>query len=180
MVTLRLRDLILDLDTAPGLFSQARIDTGTMALLTAAPDPPTGNLLDLGCGYGPIALAVARRQPRATVWAVDIDDRALELTERNAERASLTNVRAVTPRQVPANLTFAAIYSNPPYRLGRPAMLDLLATWFDRLDRGGAAYIVVRRDNGADSLAARLTERGYPTERLASKAGYRVLMWRRG
>jgi 16S rRNA (guanine1207-N2)-methyltransferase len=176
LVTLRLRDCTFDLATAPGLFSPARIDPGTQVLLDSVPDPPaTGDLIDLGCGYGPIALAVAHRAPRTRVWAVDVDDVALELTEQNAAAHGLRNVHAVTPRQVPTDVGFAALYANPPYRIGRGPLQRILARWLDRLDAGSHGFIVIKQSHGADSIAAWLTESGYPTQRVRSKIGYRLL-----
>ena len=89
-VQLVLPDLYLELETDSGMFSPGRIDPGTRLLLETAPPPPaTGQLLDLGCGYGPLALAMAARSPDADVWAVDVNRRALALCARNAGRAGL-------------------------------------------------------------------------------------------
>ena len=116
-VRLDLPDLSLALRTDRGVFSGARIDPGTKYLLTDAPAPPTeGHLADLGCGYGPIALTLATRSPRATVWAVDVNERALELTRANAAAAGLANVRVATPDEVPADVRLTALWSNPPVR----------------------------------------------------------------
>lgn len=174
-----LADLHLRLETDSGMFSPDRLDPGTRVLLEAAPVPPalpvSGDLLDLGCGYGPIALAMAARSPAATVWAVDVNLRALELCESNAQRAGLRNVRAVAPDEVPAELSFAAIWSNPPVRIGKAALHRLLARWLSRLAPGGAAYLVAHRHLGADSLQRWLSAEGWDAARVTSRAGYRVL-----
>jgi 16S rRNA (guanine1207-N2)-methyltransferase len=176
VVRLTLRDIDLELQTDPGLFSHRTIDTGTMLLLQHAPSPPeSGHLLDLGCGYGPIALVLAIRAPRARVWAVDTDDRALSVTEENVQRAGLSNVVVCTPRAVPDALSFASIYSNPPTRIGKHALHALLSQWFRRLEATGNAYFVMKRQAGADAVARRLTAMGHSTTRIASKRGYRVL-----
>src|SRR5215475_7675225 len=175
-VTLRVADRTIELRTAGGVFSPAHIDPGTRVLLDVAPAPPAvGNILDLGCGYGPIALTLGYRAPDAAVWAVDVNERALELCARNASAAGLTNVKVCAPGEVPAGTTFAAIYSNPPIRIGKPALHDLLKLWLRRLDRGAHAYLVVQRNLGSDSLQRWLTEAGWPTERIASRRGFRVL-----
>lgn len=163
--------------TDRGVFSADRVDLGTRILLRRAPLPPTGgDLLDLGCGYGPIAIALAARAPRSTVWAIDVNERALALASANAERAGLPNVRAVPPGDAPPGLRFAAIYSNPPIRIGKPALHELLATWFAKLAPDGAAWLVVQRHLGSDSLAHWLGEEGgFAVSRLASERGYRVL-----
>jgi 16S rRNA (guanine1207-N2)-methyltransferase len=168
--------LHLRLETDSGMFSPGHLDTGTRVLLEAAPAPPlAGDLLDLGCGYGPIALAMAARSPAATVWAVDVNARALELCERNAQRAGLPNVRAVTADEVPAAVSFAAIWSNPPVRIGKAALHSLLARWLARLAPDGAAYLVAQRHLGADSLQRWLAGTGWDATRVTSRTGYRVL-----
>jgi len=159
-----------------GVFSAAGVDPGTRELLRAMPDPPaTGDLLDLGCGYGPIACTLAHRAPDAVVWAVDVNGRALDLTARNSQSLGLPGVRPARPEDVPASVRFAGIWSNPPIRAGKAALHDLLDGWLPRLEDGAAAWLVVHRHLGADSLAAWLGEHGWKVTRAASKRGYRIL-----
>jgi 16S rRNA (guanine1207-N2)-methyltransferase len=175
-VVLALDDATVSLRTDRGVFSASRIDTGSLILLRAMPPPPaTGDLLDLGCGYGPIAVTLARRSPKATVWAVDVNERAVELVRENAAALGLANLRAATPDAVPVEVRFAAIWSNPPIRVGKEALHRLLLDWLVRLDGGGRAWLVVQKHLGGDSLAAWLTAQGYPTTRLGSKQAYRIL-----
>ncbi len=172
-VRLRLGDLDLELQADRGVFGSKGIDAGTMVLLREAPPPPeSGDVLDLGCGYGPIAIALARKAPNARVWAVDVNERALELTQANATVAQTPNVSALAPEQVPDGLEFEAIYSNPPVRVGKAPLHELLLRWLPRLKAGGAAYLVVQRNLGSDSLAKWLSEQGFTVERLKSKKGY--------
>jgi len=174
-VTLALPDLRLELVTDRGVFSAGHIDPGTkLLLLEAPPPPPTGSLLDLGCGYGPMALTLASRSPGATVWAVDVNERARHLTAANAAAAGLP-VRVVAPSDVPAEERFAVIWSNPPIRIGKAALHDLLTTWLHRLEPSGHAYLVVQKHLGADSLATWLGDRGHRVRRLGSRMGYRLL-----
>jgi len=176
MVAVDLPDVRLELATDAGVFSHSRLDRGTRVLLEHAPMPPVrGPLLDLGCGYGPIALTLATRRRRLPVWAVDVNERALELTRRNVATAGLSNVTVCRPDDVPADVAFAGIYSNPPIRPGKAALHELLCTWLPRLDADGRAYLVVAKNLGSDSLARWLDEHGWPTARVASAAGYRVL-----
>jgi 16S rRNA (guanine1207-N2)-methyltransferase len=164
------------LRTDRGVFSADRVDPGTLALLRKTPPPPdVGDLLDLGCGYGPIAVTLALQAPEATVWAVDINQRALALVEENAAALQLPNVRAARPQDVPDDVRFAGLWSNPPIRIGKAALHDLLLSWLARLAPGGRAWLVVQKHLGGDSLAAWLSGQGYPTTRLASKSAYRVL-----
>src|SRR6478672_874980 len=124
----------LEVQTAGGVFSPGGLDIGTRVLLGSVPPPPPGgNLLDLGCGWGPIALSLALESPRATVWAVDVNERALDLTRRNAESLGLTNVNAVRPEDVPAELTFRTIWSNPPIRVGKNELHSMLSIWLPRI-----------------------------------------------
>lgn len=164
-------------ETAGGIFSPGGLDKATAILLDEVPEPPSaGALLDIGCGWGPIALTLAMRSPGATVWAVDITERALDLTRRNAAALGLDNVRAVRPDEVPADLPFAAIWSNPPIRIGKPAVHELIRTWLPRLAKGADAHLVVGKNLGADSLQRWITaELDLPTERVASSKGFRIL-----
>jgi len=174
-VHLRLADMELDLESDRGVFGSKGVDLGTLVLLREAPAAPaTGDLLDLGCGYGPIAITLARRAPGARVWAVDVNERAVELARANAASAGTSNVTAGTPEQIPAELQFDAIYSNPPVRVGKAPLHRLLLEWLPRLTPCGAAYLVVQRNLGADSLASWMRGQGWTVARLKSKKGYRV------
>ena len=175
-VELSLPDMQITLMADRGVFSGRRVDPGTLALLKESPQPPAaGDLLDLGCGYGPIACALARRSPAATVWAVDINSRALELTAANATSLGMPNLRAVSPDDVPPGVVFKGIWSNPPIKVGKDALHELLSTWLARLDAGASAWLVVHRHLGSDSLADWLSGNGWTVRRAASKSGYRVL-----
>jgi 16S rRNA (guanine1207-N2)-methyltransferase len=184
-VTTRTLDVVLagralSLTTAPGVFSTEHVDLGTRVLLREAPDPPlTGDLLDIGCGWGPLAITQALLSPGATVWAVDVNERALELTAANAKIAGCRNVRAVLPQDVPDDVTFAAIWSNPPIRVGKAELHALLLHWLPRLEQAAEAHLVVQRHLGADSLhawlAGALPDNGWAVQRAGSAKGYRVL-----
>jgi len=172
-VVLALPDLTLELTTDRGVFSAEHVDAGTRLLLQEAPPPPAGELLDLGCGYGPIAVTLARRAPGGRVWAVDVNARARALTAANAAAAGATNVEVAAPEAVPADLRFAALYSNPPIRVGKVPLHALLSGWVPRAE---VAYLVVSKHLGADSLARWMeTEHGWAVRRLVSRVGYRVL-----
>ena len=175
-LSLVLPDVQLRLTSDSGVFAADRVDGGTRFLLRRAPQPPpAGELLDLGCGYGVIAVTLALRSPAARVWAVDVNQRALDLTRVNAVAAGVATIVATTPDLVPPDVGFDAIYSNPPVRVGLAVLRPLLSRWLDRLNPQGAAYLVVHRHLGSDSLARWLTAEGYPCLRLASHAGYRIL-----
>lgn len=182
-ITVRLAGLDRSVVTANGVFSPDRVDTGTQVLLGNVPvPPPGGQFLDLGCGWGPIALSLALESPRATVWAVDVNERSLDLVRQNAERLGLDNVRAVTPDEVPDDVAFATIWSNPPIRVGKPELHALLSRWLPRLEPGSIGWLVVQRNLGSDSLH-RWLQSEFPDDlqvtRAVTNKGYRVLRVRR-
>lgn len=167
------------LASAGGVFSAGRLDPGTAVLLRKAELPApesTGHLLDLGCGFGPITCVLATSVPSATVWAVDVNERARELTTANAARVgAASRVRVSPPDAVPAAATFDQIWSNPPIRIGKNGLHQLLLRWLPRLAPDGVAWLVVARHLGGDSLHRWLSERGWQVARPASQKGYRVL-----
>ena len=166
----------LRLVSGSGVFAQGRLDIGTAVLFRETDPPAGGRVLDLGCGYGVIGLAIAAAAPAAVVTAVDVNRRALLLANENAASLGVADrFRATTPEEVPTDATFDEIWSNPPIRIGKAALHELLLTWLPRLVAGGRAVLVVGKNLGADSLQRWLVEQGYPTERLASAKGFRVL-----
>lgn len=174
-IKVALPDGTMRLMTDRGVFSYGALDTGTRVLLLKSPPlSPTGNLLDLGCGVGPIAITMARRSPDATVWAVDVNNRALALTLANA-RTNQVVVNTCTPEQIDPALRFDAIWSNPPIHIGKPAMHAMLLQWLPRLTPTGVAVMVVQKHLGSDSLLTWLNAEGFPTERISSAKGYRLL-----
>ncbi len=175
--TVRLAGRVVDVEVAPGVFSPGGLDKGTAVLLDEAPEPPaTGTFLDLGCGWGPIALSLALASPAATVWALDVNERALDLTRRTAAALGLDGVRATTADGIPDDVRFDLIRSNPPIRVGKAVLHELLRTWLPRLAPSGVAHLVVQRNLGSDSLQRWITtELGMPCTRLTSSKGFRVL-----
>ena len=172
-----------ELTTSNGIFSPERIDAGTQVLLANVPPaPPGGDLLDLGCGWGPIALTLALESPHATIWAVDVNERALDLVRRNADRLGLHNVNAVKPEDVPSGVEFTGIRSNPPIRVGKDELHSMLSLWLPRLGSGSDAWLVVQKNLGSDSLH-RWLEGSLPGDfsvtRASTNKGYRVLRVRR-
>jgi len=174
-VSLAGRDV--EVETSAGVFSAERLDLGTRVLLREVPAPPaSGDLLDLGCGWGPLALTMGMLAPAARVWAVDVNDRALGLTARNAARLGVPNVRTARPGDVPDDVRFAAIWSNPPIRVGKAELHAMLLRWLPRLTDAGSAWLVVQRNLGADSLHAWLRDHlDADVVRAGSAKGYRVL-----
>ncbi|BCJ52348.1 16S RNA G1207 methylase RsmC [Actinoplanes sp. NBRC 14428] len=173
-----------DLAVARGVFSAGRLDPGTAVLLRKADLPDastTGTLLDVGCGYGPIACVLASEAPAATVYAIDVNSRARELTAENAATLGLAGrVRVCAPDDVPAEVTFDQIWSNPPTHVGKTELYAVTDRWLARLAPAGVAWLVINRNLGGDSLHARLTTLGWDVRRTASQRGFRVLRVARG
>ena len=169
---------VRDLVTAGGIFSPDGIDKGTAILLSEVP-PPTGTrLLDIGCGWGPLALTMALQSPGAEVWAVDVNERSLELTRENARRLGLEKVTAALPDDVSPDLSFDTIWSNPPIRIGKDALHELLLRWLPRLAEGGTAWLVVQKNLGSDSLQRWLASElpaDYDVGRAATAKSFRIL-----
>jgi 16S rRNA G1207 methylase RsmC len=166
----------LSLTSGSGVFARGRLDIGTSVLFRETEPPESGRVLDLGCGYGVIGLAIAVASPATTVTGVDVNERAVLLANENAGRLGVSErFAARTPDEVPGDATYDEIWSNPPIRIGKQALHELLLTWFPRLAPGGRAVMVVGKNLGADSLQTWLGGHGYPTERLASAKGFRVL-----
>lgn len=168
----------LRLAAASGVFSATRLDLGTALLLRKATLPTAatiGNIMDLGCGYGPIAITLARAAPRATVYAVDVNRRALDLVRRNADAHDLPNIVAVEPDEVDPAITFGQLWSNPPIRIGKGELHLVLRRWLPHLSPDGVGWLVVARNLGADSLQQWLAAEGWQVARHASGKGYRIL-----
>nr|WP_276549430.1 methyltransferase [Brachybacterium muris] len=170
-----------DLVSSSAVFSARGLDKATAVMLdrldVLTPVPAGARILDLGCGWGPIALTAALLHPDAEVWAVDVTDRARALTRTNAERLGLDNVQVASPEEVPADLRFDAIWSNPPIRIGKEELHALLLHWLGRLVPAGTAAMVLGKNLGADPLARWLGEQlpQRTVAKAASAKGFRIL-----
>jgi 16S rRNA G1207 methylase RsmC len=174
--SLHLDNTTLQLVLDSGVFARKGIDAGTMVLIDAAAKPPAaGTFLDLGCGSGALALALATRSPNAKIYAVDVNQRALELTASNAALNGISNITTLLPTSIQQETRFDLIWSNPPIRIGKTDLHALLSLWLSKLTSTGEAWLVVNRNLGSDSLAVWLGSLGYQVDRLVSKQGFRVL-----
>ena len=173
----------LTLASADGVFSAGRLDLGTAVLLRELDPPPNrpARFLDLGCGFGPIAMGLALECPDAHVDAIDVNERAVALTAANARALGVADrVTACAPEDIDPQVRYDEIWSNPPIRIGKAALHELLNTWLGRLTPDGVAHLVVGKNLGADSLAAWLAQQGWQVVRVGSAKGFRVLDVTRG
>lgn len=165
--------------TSGSIFSPDHIDTGTAVLLEQLDEAPAlGDILDIGCGWGPIALALAIHRPHATIWAIDVNERALELTRMNIESLGLKNVKVCKPEEVPKSVSFAGIWSNPPIRVGKEVLHSILKEWLPRLIGGSEGFLVVQKNLGADSLLRWLQDtlpKKFSSVRLETSKQFRVI-----
>lgn len=167
-----------ELVTSSGIFSPDGIDKGTRILLDGVPAPEGRRLLDIGCGWGPIALTLALQAPQASVLAVDVNERCLALTAENAARLGLTNITGAKPDDVDSDLEFDTIWSNPPIRIGKQELHALLLRWIPRLAPGGHAWLVVQKNLGADSLQRWLADElptGFTVRRAETSKSFRII-----
>jgi 16S rRNA G1207 methylase RsmC len=178
-ITVRLAHQDVVVETASGIFSPDHIDAGTQALLFSVPALPSeGTFLDVGCGWGPLALTMALEAPGASVWAVDVNERSCELTQKNATRLGCNNIQVRKPNDVDPELRFDVIWTNPPIRVGKAELHAILSTWLLRLNRDGQAYLVVAKHLGADSLEKWLAAEFSTTHtvtRADTRKGFRVI-----
>jgi 16S rRNA (guanine1207-N2)-methyltransferase len=174
---------MVEVTSAAGTFSPQQLDFGTEVLIEQMDlAPESGDLLDLGCGWGPIALNLAKLRPNTKVWAVDVNTRSVELTAKNAKDLGLANITSCVPEEVPANLTFSGIWSNPPIRIGKKQLHELLLKWVPRLAVEAEAYLVVQKNLGSDSLQKWLTDElagSFEVSRYTSIKTYRVIKVKR-
>ncbi len=176
-VTLRVGELEVSLWTDHGVFSHGGIDRGTRLLIKHLDVPPQGRVLDWGCGYGPIGIAVALQQPECAVEMVDINERACALAERNVQELNLDNVTVVCGEAPPvlADRSFDIIVSNPPLRAGRLEVEALIDDAARRLTSGGELWLVVRTRQGARRFLEYMAQHFPRAAERGVGGGFRVL-----
>lgn len=177
-VSFRVEHQTLNLNAISGTFSSTGLDKGTAVLLSLSESfPSSGDVLDLGCGWGAIGISIARLRPDTKVWAIDVNQRSVEQTIANAKDLELTNVNALLPEELPDELQFDEIWSNPPIRIGKKELHLLLEKYLVKLKAGGRAMLVVQKQLGAPSLMRWLAERfaGHKVEKVLVDRGYWVI-----
>ena len=160
-----------------GVFSKNEVDFGSRLLIEAFQMPDAqGDVLDVGCGYGPIGLSLAKEFQECAVHMVDVNERALGLAKENAANNQIGNVR-VYQSSVYENVSgeYAAILSNPPIRAGKHVVHEILEKAVDHLVPGGELWIVIQKKQGAPSAMKRLEEVFDEVEVVEKKKGYYII-----
>jgi len=167
--------------TDRGVFSYEKVDKATRVLLDVLSEkyygPKPELIVDVGCGYGPIACVVADRFPEAKIIGVETNERARVLAEKNCRKnIGGERIRILSPAEVDDTIMVDMIVSNPPIRVGKEAMYELLRGWSTRLNPGGQMWLVIAKNLGSDSAAAYIEhELKMKVTRVSSKKGFRVL-----
>ena len=162
--------------TDAGVFSRGELDPGTRLLMEALPEDLAGDILDLGCGWGPIGIGIKAAFPETRVWMADVNLRALDRSRENAAR----NGVQVTCEESDgfaglSGLMFDAVVTNPPIRAGKQTIYQMFADARAHLRPGGSLYLVIRKQQGAESCVKYLKTLYASVEKLDRSGGYWVL-----
>ena len=161
--------------TDAGVFSRDGLDMGTRIMLEAMPEMH-GRVLDLGCGWGPVGLAVGKKYPKTEIVMTDINLRAVETAEKNLKANGVKNAKAIQGdgyENVEGKFDF--ILLNPPIRTGKDVIYGMFSGARKYLSESGALYIVIRKQQGAESAEKYLNTIYNDVERIAREKGYWVL-----
>ncbi len=170
------RGVTLSFRTDAGVFSRGEVDTGTRLLLEALPEEMNGDILDLGCGWGAIGISIARKWPETRVTMADVNTRALDLSRENAKRnrAEVTCVESDGMAALEGQ-AFDAVVTNPPIRAGKQVIYKMFADAANSLKPGGALYLVIRKQQGAESCVKYLQTLYGLVDKIDKSAGFWVL-----
>lgn len=167
---------MLRFETDAGVFSKGHLDQGTALLLSALPDRFSGHALDLGCGWGAVGVCLAAQWPDAQITMLDINERAVALSRKNLDSNGLSaSVHQSDGLALWKGAPFDLIATNPPIRAGKAVVYRLFEESVQHLSPGGALYVVIRKQQGADSAKKHLAALLDPVEVVARGGGFRVL-----
>ncbi|MCM3694496.1 class I SAM-dependent methyltransferase [Neobacillus niacini] len=173
-----LRDVLFRFKTDNGVFSKKEVDFGSRLLIEAFDLPNVeGQILDVGCGYGPIGLSIAKNYPERIVHMIDVNERAIELAMANARQNAVDNVE-IYESDTLLNVkqsNFAAILTNPPIRAGKKTVHDIFEQSYEHLVTGGELWIVIQKKQGAPSAIEKLKERFTTVETIDKSKGYFII-----
>jgi 16S rRNA (guanine1207-N2)-methyltransferase len=171
-----LRGFDLRFWTDAGVFSKGQIDFGSELLIETMDMPSDAKVLDVGCGYGPIGITASRLAPNGFVTMVDVNERAVELAQRNIQENGVTNAEALVSDRF-AQLSgrkFDCILTNPPIRAGKAVVYAIFEEAAAHLTERGELWVVIQKKQGAPSAKKRLEELFERVEDVARDAGYRI------
>ena len=173
------RGIALSFQTDAGVFSKGEVDTGTRLLLEALPEEMHGDILDLGCGWGVIGISIARKWPETRVTMADVNTRALDLSRENAKRNG-ADVICLESDGMDAlqGKAFDAVVTNPPIRAGKQVIYKMFADAAKNLKPGGALYLVIRKQQGAESCTKYLQTIFDSVDKLDKSGGFWVIRGR--
>nr|WP_204343432.1 class I SAM-dependent methyltransferase [Paenibacillus elgii] len=173
--TLRGRSFVFWTDA--GVFSKKGVDYGSKLLVQTMELSKQAKVLDVGCGYGPIGLAAAVAAEQGSVTMVDINERAIELAKRNAERNRIANVRILQSDLLAEVMdqTFDAVLTNPPIRAGKETVHRVFEQAHHVLAPGGALWVVIQKKQGAPSAYAKLESLYSQVEEVERNKGYWII-----
>ncbi|WP_153732594.1 class I SAM-dependent methyltransferase [Sporosarcina obsidiansis] len=178
-----IRDKVFSFTTDAGVFSKSGIDEGSRLLVETFKEPTIrGDLLEIGCGYGPIALSIASAFPDRLVHMVDVNERALALSKINAEKNGIQNVEVYESSGVDRVEVdqFAAILTNPPIRAGKHTVFSFYQGAYEKLAQGGELWVVIQKKQGAPSTIEYLRNLFGTVQTVAKKKGYFILLAKKG
>lgn len=173
-----LRSQLFRFKTDNGVFSKKEVDFGSRLLIEAFELPNVeGSVLDVGCGYGPIGLSIAKNYPERIVHMIDVNERAIELSKANAEQNAVHNVEIYESDTLinVKEFNFAAILTNPPIRAGKKTVHDIFEQSYEHLVTGGELWIVIQKKQGAPSALEKLKERFTTVETIDKSKGYFII-----
>lgn len=160
----------LTLMTDAGVFSRGELDNGTRILLNALPEALHGRILDLGCGWGPVGICVGLENPDAQIVFSDINERALALTQKNAAQYHVDGTFVQSDGFASIEGDFDCVITNPPIRTGKQAIYQMFSDACQRLTKQGELYIVIRKQQGAES-AKKYLQTLFPDVAVIDKSG---------
>ncbi|SDJ92257.1 class I SAM-dependent methyltransferase [Alkalibacterium thalassium] len=175
----RLKGQQMTFTTDAGVFSRDRVDFGSKVMIEAIDERAfsTGEVLDVGCGYGPVGLSLAKANPALHIDMIDVNERALELAKKNAELNGVSNVSIfLSPiyEQVEKQ-TYGAVISNPPIRAGKQTVHKIITDAKEHLADNGVLIIVIQKKQGAPSAKKVMEETYGNVTRIGLDKGYWVL-----
>jgi 16S rRNA (guanine1207-N2)-methyltransferase len=173
-----LRNASFRFKTDNGVFSKKEVDFGSRLLIESFEMPSLeGPVLDVGCGYGPIGLAIAKGNLERTIHMIDVNERAIDLAKENAELNRIQNV-AIYESDRLLNVEekkFVAILTNPPIRAGKKTVHDIFEQSYDHLVSQGELWVVIQKKQGAPSAIEKLNEMFSAVETIDKSKGYFII-----